>query len=273
MIEALQYEFIRNALFAALLASVACGVIGAYVVTKRITFISGAIAHAAFGGVGLGYFLGINPVLAVIPFSVLSAIGIGIVGRKARLPEDSTIGIFWAVGMALGVLLISLTPGYAPDLFNYIFGNILMVPASDLALMLALDVLIAATVALFYKEFLAISFDEEYAKVSGVKVTFFYLLLLCLVALTVVILIRVVGVVLVIALLAMPAAITRLFGCVSLRRMMAISAALGAALTVSGLWISYWLNLPSGATIILVSAAAFAAALAASRVMAAVRGT
>ncbi len=256
---------------AALLASVACGIIGAYVVTKRITFISGAIAHAAFGGVGLGYFLGINPVLAVIPFSVLSAIGIGIVGRKARLPEDSTIGIFWAVGMAVGVLLISLTPGYAPDLFNYIFGNILMVPASDLTLMLALDVLIAGIVALFYKEFLVISFDEEYAKVSGVKVMFFYLLLLCLVALTVVVLIRVVGVVLVIALLTMPAAITRLFGCVSLRRMMAVSVSLGAALTVSGLGISYWLNLPSGATIILVSAAVFAVALAVSRLLSAAR--
>ena len=273
MIEALQYEFIRNALTAALLASVACGVIGAYVVTKRITFISGAIAHAAFGGVGLGYFLGINPVLAVIPFSLLSAVGIGAVSRKARLPEDSTIGIFWAVGMATGVVLISLTPGYAPDLFNYLFGNILMVPASDLVLMLLLDVLIAGMVALFYKEFLAISFDEEYARVAGVRTTFFYFLLLCLVALTVVILIRVVGVVLVIALLTIPAAITRLFGFVSLRRMMAVSVLLGALLTVSGLWLSYWLNLPSGATMILVSAAVFAAALAASRVMAAVRGT
>lgn len=271
MIDALQYEFIRNALMAALLASIACGVIGAYVVTKRITFISGAIAHAAFGGVGLGYFLGINPVLAVIPFSLLSAIGIGAVSRKARLPEDSTIGIFWAVGMAMGVVLISLTPGYAPDLFNYLFGNILMVPASDLVLMLILDAVIAGIVALFYKEFLAISFDEEYARVAGVKTTFFYFLLLCLVALTVVVLIRVVGVVLVIALLTIPSAITRLFGAVSLRRMMAISASLGAALTVSGLCVSYWLNLPSGATIILVSAVAFILALAVSRVSALTR--
>lgn len=245
----------RNALFAAVLASVACGVIGAYVVTKRITFISGAIAHAAFGGVGLGYFLGINPVFAILPFSIVSALGIGVVSMKAKVAEDSVIGMFWAVGMAVGVIFIGLTPGYAPDLFSYIFGNILTVPVIDLQLMLALDAFMILSVALFFKEFLAISFDEEYARVSGVNVTFFYLFLLCLVAMTVVVLIRVVGIVLVIALLTIPAAIAKLYECGGLRRMMIISVILGIVFTVLGLWLSYILNLASGATIVIFAAA------------------
>ena len=261
MIELLQYEFMRNAIFAAILASIACGVIGAYVVVKRITFISGAIAHAAFGGVGLGYFLGINPVLTLLPFSLVSALGIGFVSRRSKGPEDSAIGIFWAVGMALGIILIGLTPGYAPDLFSYIFGNILTVPLSDILMMLALDVVILISVALFYKEFLAVSFDEEYAEVSGVKVVFFYMFLLCLVAMTVVVLIRVVGIVLVIALLTIPAAIAKIYECPSLRRMMLISAALGVFFTLSGLALSYFLNLASGATIVILAAVFYLAAV------------
>ena len=170
MTEMLQYEFMRNALLAALLAGVACGVIGAYVVVKRLVSISGGIAHAAFGGVGLGYFLGIDPLLGVLPFSLASAVGIWLVSRKGKLSEDTAVGIFWAMGMAAGVLFIGLTPGYAPDLFGYLFGSILTVPRSDLRLMLGLDAVILAVVCLRYKELLALSFDEEFAKVSGVRV-------------------------------------------------------------------------------------------------------
>ncbi|MCM8775141.1 MAG: metal ABC transporter permease [Candidatus Omnitrophica bacterium] len=256
MIEVLQYEFMRNALLAAILASIACGIVGTYVVVKRIVFISGGIAHAAFGGIGLGFFLGINPVLAVIPFCLLSALAIGGMSKKSRLPEDTIIGIYWAMGMALGVILIGLAPGYAPDLFGYLFGNILTVPSSDLVLMLVLDGIIIITVRLFYKEFLALSFDEEVAKVSGVKVEWFYQILLCLVALTVVVLIRIVGIVLVIALLTIPAAIAKQYT-FHLKRIMFLSIVLGIILTVSGLGLSYRFDLASGATIILLSGSAF----------------
>ncbi|MFH1878256.1 MAG: metal ABC transporter permease [Candidatus Omnitrophota bacterium] len=257
MMEALQFEFMRNALAAAVLASIVCGVIGVFVVVKRITFISGAVAHAAFGGIGLGYFLGINPLAALLPFSIISAVGMGIVSRKTKIPEDTSIGIFWAAGMALGVIFIGFTPGYTPDLFSYLFGNILTVTASDVTLMFFLDIVIIVFVICFYKEFLAISFDEEYARTTGVKVDFFYLLLLCLVALTVVVLIRIVGIILVIALLTIPAAIARQFNPSSLKRMMLISVILGIVFTSGGLWLSYALDIASGATIILLSCAGF----------------
>ena len=138
MIEIIGYGFMQNAIIAALLASIACGIVGVYVVVKRIVFISGGIAHAAFGGIGLGYFLGLNPVLAVIPFSIASALSMGVVSRRTKIPEDTAIGILWATGMALGIILVELTPGYVTksDLFGYLFGNILTVSRSDIMLML-----------------------------------------------------------------------------------------------------------------------------------------
>ncbi len=256
MLEALQYEFMRNALIAGLLAALACGIVGVYVVTKRIVFISGGIAHASFGGIGLGYFLGINPVLGAMIFTLASALGMGVVARRTRLPEDTAIGILWAMGMALGIIFIGLTPGYAPDLFSYLFGSILTVPVSDLIFMLVLDAVIIAVVFLLYKEFLALSFDEEFSRVVGAPTEGLYLLLLCLIALTVVVLIRVVGIILVIALLTIPAALARQFTH-SLKRMMLLAILIGAIFTFSGLWLSYALDLASGATIILVSGTAF----------------
>jgi zinc transport system permease protein len=263
MIGALRYEFMQNALTTALLASVACGVIGSLVVTKKITFISGGIAHASFGGIGLGYFLGINPLYALLPFSLVSALGIGLTSRRLRVPEDTTIGVFWAVGMALGVVFIGLTPGYAPDLFSYLFGNILTVPRSDVLFMLLLDVVIVSVVSLLFKEFLAVSFDEEYAEASGLRVDLIYLILLALVALTVVLLVRIVGIVLVIALLTIPAAIAKMFT-FSLKWMMVYATLIGMGLSVAGLWVSYLLDMASGATIIILSGIAFTA-LALSR--------
>lgn len=257
MIEMFQYEFMRNAFLAALLASFACGVIGAFVIVKKITFISGAIAHAAFGGIGLGYFLGVNPMLTLLPFSLLSALGMGVTSKRAGIPEDTSIGIFWAVGMALGVIFIGLTPGYAPDLFSYLFGNILTVPFTDVLIMLALNLFIIVLLVFFYNEFLAISFDEEYAEATGVKTYFFYLLLLCLVAVTVVILVRIVGIILVIALLTIPASVSRQFSCPGMKTMMLLSVVFGAFFTVGGLFLSYYLDLPSGATIILLAAGVF----------------
>jgi len=256
MIEILGYEFMRNAIIAALLASIACGIVGVYVVVKRIVFISGGIAHAAFGGIGLGYFLGLNPVLGVIPFSIASALSMGIVSRRTKIPEDTAIGILWATGMALGIILVALTPGYAPDLFGYLFGSILTVSRSDIMLMLLLDAVIIGVVALYHHEFEAICFDEEYATAIGLHTERLYLLLLCLIALTVVALIRVVGVILVIALLTMPAAISRRFSA-RMHGMIVRSVALSAILTFCGLLLAYLFNLPSGATIVLVSACVF----------------
>ncbi|MBM3162874.1 MAG: metal ABC transporter permease [Chlorobi bacterium] len=254
--ELFAFGFLRNAVLASLLASIACGIIGSYVVVKKIGFISGGIAHTAFGGIGLGYYLGINPLLGIIPFSLGAAIAIGLLSRKARVAEDTAIGAFWAVGMASGVILIGLTPGYAPNLFSYLFGNILTVPESDLWLIALLDLIIGATTWMFSKEFLALSFDEEYAEVSGVRTTLFYLLLLCLIALTVVILVRVVGIVLVIALLTIPASIARVFSR-SLGAMMLIASGISALFSLAGLWLSWQLDLASGATIIILAGLAF----------------
>ncbi len=264
MIDALQYEFVRNALIAGLLASIACGVIGVYVVVNRIVFISGGIAHASFGGIGLGYFLGINPILGAVLFSLASALGIGVLSKRTKLAEDIAIGVLWAIGMALGIIFIGLTPGYAPDLFSYLFGDILLVSHSDIIMMLILDVVIVSAVSLLYKEFLALSFDEEFGTVVGIPAERLYYLLLCLIALSVVVLIKVVGVILVIALLTIPAATSRQFTH-NLKKMMLLSVLFGVICAVGGLWLSYELDLASGATIVLVSGVLFLVSLAFSR--------
>lgn len=249
--EIFQYEFIKNAIIAAVLINIACGIVGTFVVTKRIVFISGGISHAAFGGIGLGYFLGLDPIITAIPFSILAAFGIGFIAKKTKVGEDAAIGILWAIGMSLGIIFINLTPGYAPDLFSYLFGNILTIPFSDLIIMVVLDMIIIVVTILFYKEFKAISFDEEFSKVAGVPVDLLYFLLLGMVALSVVILIKVVGIILVIALLTIPAAICRQFTN-NIKTLIFLSMSTGIILTISGLWISYILDLASGATIIIV---------------------
>lgn len=250
MIELFQYAFMQNAFIAAVLVGVACGIVGTYVVVRKIVFISGGVAHAAFGGIGLGYLLGVSPLAAAVPFSVVSAVAMGALSKKTKIKEDTAIGVIWAVGMALGILFIHLTPGYAPDLFSYLFGNILTVPRADLVMMVMLDAVIVGTVVVFYKEFLALSFDEEFSLIVGVP-TSMYVLLLCLVGLSVVVLIRVVGIILVIALLTMPAAIGRQYT-YRIDRLMILSTVIGIVVTVAGLFTSYVADLPSGATIVLL---------------------
>ena len=266
MLEALQYEFMRNALMAGLLAAIACGIVGVYVVVKKIVFISGGIAHASFGGIGLGYFLGINPIIGALFFSLASGLAIGGITRKTRLPADTAIGVLWAVGMALGVIFINLTPGYAPDLMSYLFGNILTVPMSDILLMLILDAVIIGIVTALYKEYLILSFDEEYGAAIGMPVEKLYLLLLAIIALTVVILIRVVGMILVIALLTFPAAMARQFTH-NMKTMMLLSVLFGFLFTLGGIWLSYQLKLPSGATIILLGGTVLAISFGVSRLL------
>jgi len=257
MTELLQYGFMRNALAAGVLVSIACGIIGTYIVINRIVFLSGGIAHAAYGGIGLGYFLGLDPVLGAIAFSLLASLGMGWVHRRTRERADTIIGVMWAVGMALGILFLDFSPGYKADLMSYLFGSILAVPSSDLLIMLVLNLLIIALVAAFYKELQAISFDETFAFVVNVPVDRLYLMLVCLIGLTVVMTMRVVGLIMVIALLSMPAAIAGLF-VRDMKRMMLLATALSLLFTFSGLLLSFYLNLTSGAAIILVAGLAYA---------------
>ncbi|HAC62608.1 MAG TPA: hypothetical protein DCF68_03490 [Cyanothece sp. UBA12306] len=254
--ELLQFDFMRNALFAGVLVSIACGIIGTFVVINRIVFISGGIAHAAYGGIGLGYFLNINPIIGAIFFALLSALGMGLVVRKTEQRADSLIGVMWAFGMAIGIILIDLTPGYKADLMSYLFGSILTVSQENLIIMLILDIIIVLIVSLFYKEFLAISFDPTFAMTRNVPVDSLYLLLVGAIALTVVMVMQVVGLILVIALLTIPAAIAGQF-IEDIKYIMVVSILLGILFTTVGLGISYYFNITSGATIILVSGTAY----------------
>ncbi|MEM8723791.1 MAG: metal ABC transporter permease [Cyanobacteria bacterium P01_G01_bin.39] len=250
--QALQFDFMRNALMAGVLVSIACGIIGSLVVVNRIVFISGGIAHAAYGGIGLGYFFGFNPVFGAIAFALVSALGMGWVARKTQQRADTIIGVMWAIGMAIGVIAIDLTQGYKADLISYLFGSILTVPRQDLIIMLVLDLIIGAMVVLFYKELLAISFDPLFATTRNVPVDGLYLMLVGAIALTVVMVMQVVGLIMVIALLTIPAAIAGQF-VQDLKQMMLYSSYLGIIFTTVGLWLSYTWDLTSGATIILVS--------------------
>ncbi len=256
MIEIMGYDFMRNAIVTAFLVNIACAIVGTYVVVRKIVFITGGISHAAFGGIGLGFFLGINPIAAAIPFSLVSALIFGLLRKKMKISEDSAVGILWVVGMAIGILFINLTPGYAPDLFSYLFGNILTVPINDIIIIAILNIVIIIASILFGREFAYISFDEEFSWTLGIPVNLVYIILLCLVSLNVVILIRVVGIIMVIALLAIPATIAKQFT-VNMKKMMLLSAFIGLCATLFGLYISYVLDLASGATIIMVLALFF----------------
>jgi zinc transport system permease protein len=262
----LEYAFMQRALMAGILVSITCGVIGTYVVVRHMVFIAGGISHSSFGGVGLGYLLGFDPVLGAMLFSVASALGIGAISRRTRLPEDSAIGMLWALGMALGFIFIGLSPGYAPDLWGYLIGNILSVSSFDLILMLILTIVVISVVISLFKELRSLSFDEEFAKVSGVPTGWLYFILLILIALSVVVLIQTVGIILLIALLTIPTAVARQFTH-SLYKMMLFSVFFSAVFVISGLWLSYVLDLASGATIILVSGALFLLSLGLSRLL------
>jgi len=256
MWDALQFEFMRNALLAGILVSISCGIIGTLVVVNRIVFISGGIAHAAYGGIGLAIYTGISPTLGAALFSVMVSLVMGAISLRSKHRADTVIGVLWAVGMALGIILIGLKPGYNVDLMSYLFGSILAVPRSDIWFMIPLDLIIALAVTIFNKEFIAMSYDEEFAFVVGIPVRLLYLAMLCMTALSIVMIIRVVGLILVIALLSIPPYIAEKYT-TSLARMMALASMLGVLFTFAGLWISYHYDLASGATIIMVAALAF----------------
>jgi len=251
---------------AGLLASVTCGVIGTLVVVNRLVFLSGGIAHAAYGGIGIAFFFGLPYTLGTLGFSLLIAMVMAAVTLKAKHRSDTIVGVLWAVGMALGVILIDLTPGYNVDLMSYLFGSILTVPTSDLWLMLILNVVIILSVSFFYNDLLALSYDEEFAQVRGAPVVFLYCLLLAMIAVSVVMVIRIVGLILIIALLTIPPYIAEKYSG-SLQKMMFFSTILNSLFIMGGLWLSYEFNLTSGATIIMVAGACFFLSLIPARLI------
>jgi len=250
----LSFEFVRHALAAGLLASILCGVVGTFVVVKRLVFISGGISHAAFGGLGLCHFLGVDYRLGAGAVAVGSALALSGTGRGRGRSHDAVIGILWAVGMAVGIVFLHLTPGYAPNLQTYLFGNILTVTARDVWLTFGLVAALLALLALFWKELVAVAFDEAFAAVQGVPVRLALGGLMVAIALAVVFLIQLVGALLVIALLTIPPAIAlRLVD--GFFAVMVAATVAGALMTVGGLAVSYAFDLPSGPAIVLLGAA------------------
>lgn len=262
MIEALQFEFIRNALFAGLFASLICGVIGTFVVVNRLVFLAGGIAHAAYGGIGLALFFGIPYIIGTLGFSLGAALIMTAVTLKAPNRSDTFIGVLWAVGMAVGVILTDLTPGYNVDLMSYLFGSILAVPSSDIWWMSIMGAAVLIITVYYYRDMIAISYDVEFASLRGVPVRGLYILFMSLVAISIVFIIRVVGLILVIALLSIPPYIAEKYAR-SLGMMMVIAVVLSIIFNIAGLWFAYMLDLTSGPCIIMAAAFGFFISLAA----------
>ena len=259
----LEHAFLRHALIAGLLASIACGVIGTYVVTRRITLIAGSLAHTVLGGMGAAYYLRtvnewgwLHPLHGAIAAALAAAVIISFVRLRSKEREDTVISALWAIGMAIGILFIFRTPGYKADLMTYLFGNIVMVDREAVQLLIGLDILIVAGGILFYHQLLAVCFDEEFAQLRGISIGFFYTFLLCLTALTIVTLIYVVGIVMVIALMTLPVSVAGRFAA-KLWQMMVLAAVLSMILTSAGLALSYGPDLPPGATTILLAGALY----------------
>lgn len=266
MIELLSYDFGQRALWAGLIVGIGCAVMAFFVVLRRMAFVGVGISHAALGGVALGLLLGIDPLLAALGFSVAVAWAIGGVGGRGKLSDDTAIGIFFPTAMALGVALMAGTPDYRQNLLGYLFGNILLVRQEDLVFA---GILVGASVALvlvFFKELLFISVDEETAKAAGLPAARLRYLLLTLIAITTVSAIKVVGIILVSAFLVIPAATAQILA-PNIRSMLLLSVAFALSSVMGGLWISWVLDLPSGAAIVLLAAALFFGAMAGSRVL------
>lgn len=253
------YSFTVNALVASLLMSVAAGMVGAYIVARRLVFLSGGITHASFGGVGIAFYLGVNPILGAAVFAVLSAFGVELLTGRLKVREDSSIGILWSIGMAIGIFFVFLTPGYAPNLMSFMFGSILTISKTDILMLLVLTVVMALFFIVFFRAILYLSFDTAFARTQGVPVELFSYILMGFMALTIVLSIRLVGIILLLSLLTIPPSVvntfTKRFSSIILWSMLV--AFIGC---LGGLVISYTLNVPSGATIILLLMVMFVAA-------------
>ncbi|MEA3512145.1 MAG: iron chelate uptake ABC transporter family permease subunit [Campylobacterota bacterium] len=253
MLDILSYDFIQNAIIAGLLVSIASGIIGSLIVVNRMVFLAGGIAHTSYGGIGIAVYFGFPIFISSALFAVSAALLMAFITLNQKNRIDTFIGLIWAVGMAVGIILIDLTPGYNVDLMSYLFGSILAVSKDDIYFMSSLLFVIIIVLIFWYKDILAVSYDSQYASLRGINIKFFYTLILVLSALTVVIAIKVVGLILVIALLTIPIYIAEKLSN-SLFKMMLISGVLSSAFTLMGLYLSYSYDLSSGASIILVSA-------------------
>lgn len=249
LINLLTYSFIQHAILAALLMSVACGITGTYIVARRMVFISGGITHASFGGVGIGFFFGFPPLAGAALFAVLAALTTENLTRRKILRNDSIIAILWSLGMALGIIFIYLTPGYAPNLMSFLFGSIITVTQTDLWLMFALVIVVSLVFLFLYKPILYVAFDEQFAKIRGIPVMLLNYLIIVLVALTIVLSIRTAGIILVLSVLTIPQNIINLFTN-RFDKIIIGSIIVGFLASLMGLFISYYLDIPSGATII-----------------------
>ncbi len=249
ILELFQLQFFQNSILAAILASILCGIIGTYIVARRIVFISGGITHASFGGIGIAWYLGLNPILGAAIFGVIAAFGIEWLSKKTDVRQDAVIGMLWALGMAIGIIFIYLTPGYAPNLMSFLFGNILTVSTTDLWTLAIFAIITVGLMALFFKPILFVAFDENYAQTQRMPIAFINNLMIALVALTIVFNIRVAGIILVISFLTIPQTIANMFT-KKFTNMMLLSILIGLMGSCLGLLLSYQINAPSGATII-----------------------
>lgn len=258
MIELLSYPFFRNALIGLVIISVACGMIGTYIISRRLVAISGGITHACFGGLGLGYFLGVSPIAMAAVFAVASSLGVETLSSRYRLREDSAIAVIWAIGMALGVIFVFLTPGYVPELNSFLFGNILTVGLTDLLSFGCYTLALGLFFMIFFNKIVATAFDRDFARVSGLPVGFITTCMTVLVALCIVLTIKLVGIMLLMSMLSLPQLIAEIF-CKEFKKLIALSILTGIAGSIAGLFLSAIINVPCSALIVAVYAAMFVA--------------
>ena len=249
MWDLLRYSFFQNALLGSMFASVACAIIGTYIVSRRLVFISGGITHASFGGIGIGIYAGISPIFCAAVYSVLSALGIEWFSRKSNVREDSAIAVFWTFGMSIGIIFSFLTKSYVPDISSYLFGNILAVTHADLVFILCMALVLVVFFSLYARSIISLSFDRDFAMSNGIPVALFEYVLMALIALTVVSCLRMIGIVLAISLLTIPQMTANIFT-KNFVRIIWLSMLIGFLGCVGGLFLSYYLNVPSGACII-----------------------
>lgn len=261
----LQYAFFQNALWGILLISITGAIIGTYIVTRRMVFITGGITHASFGGLGIGYYMGIPPTLSALVFAIASAFGVEWLARGKQVREDSAIAVFWALGMAIGIIFIFLTPGYTPGLSEFLFGNILTITSTDILIFTLFAALLLLFVLLFYRPILYAAFDSDFARTQGIRVTTINACMTLFIAIDVVLSIRLIGIMLLISILSLPQMIAELF-CSRYKPMMFLSMLIGFACGVTGLAISTIINVPTGASIVFTLVVVYAAAKAYSRI-------
>lgn len=261
----LQYAFFQNALWGILLISITGAIIGTYIVTRRMVFITGGITHASFGGLGIGYYMGINPTLSALAFAILSAFGVEWLARGKQVREDSAIAVFWALGMAIGIIFIFLTPGYSPGLSEFLFGNILTITHTDILVFALFAAVLVLFMLLFYRPILYAAFDSDFARTQGIRVTTINACMTFFITVDVVLSIRLIGIMLLISILSLPQMIAELF-CSRYKQMMSLSMLIGFVCGVTGLILSTFINVPTGASIVFTLVVVYAVAKTCNRI-------